>query len=195
MLLLCFAVQKFPNNDIIEGIRSLSSKVQTDMKFFIENTFAQVKTPAILTGTFQSGIGEPLSSLEPTESSPPSQCNPSSSDGQDGVSRSSSMVSLPRNESQESVSFPTPCRPSKSLNPGKFYNGLNSPAGLRWLQSPGIAKSRTVRRTPLASSISATSLQSQCVVGCSSVHVDLSGNNLLQQWSSGGTYIHTYIRI
>ena len=164
-MLLCFAVQKKPNDDIIAGIFSLSTKVQRDLKFFIESTIAQVTSHAIVAGTFQSGIGEVLPSLEllgPPEPSSSSKLLPS--DAEHGVDRSSSLVSLSQNDSQESFFFPTPRRPPKPLNHGKFYDGLNSPAGLKWLQSPGISKGRTVGRTPLVSSISSS--QSQCVVSC-----------------------------
>ena len=165
VLLLCFAVQKKPNDDIIAGITSLDTKVQRDLKFFIESTIAQVTSHAIVAGTFQSGIGEPLPSLEVLEHpepSLPSEFQPPDAD--DGVSRSSSLVSLPRKDSQESFCFPTPRRPSRQFNHGKFYNGLNSPAGVKWLQSPGITRGRSMGRTPLVSRVSSTSLQSQCVV-------------------------------
>ena len=55
MLLLCFAVQKKPNEDIIEGITSLDKPIQWNIMFFIESALAKVKSHAIASGTFTSG--------------------------------------------------------------------------------------------------------------------------------------------
>lgn len=60
MLLLCFSVQKIPNEDVIEGITSLDKTTQWDIMFFIETALAKVKSQAIITGTFTSGGHAPF---------------------------------------------------------------------------------------------------------------------------------------
>lgn len=154
MLLLCFSVQKKPNDDIIAGILSLSTEVQLDLKFFIESTIAQVKSHAISAGTFQSGIGESLPSLDSLTSLPSVDLKLHSclSDSEDKSSQPLPLVSQPKGaDNRSSNCFRTPRRPSKLGNRGNFYDGLESPACLKWLKSPSISKHKTVRCTPLAS--------------------------------------------
>ncbi len=62
----------------------------------------------------------------------------------------------------------TPVRSSRHRSSSMFHQGLDSPAGRRWLSSPALsAHKRRVPRTPLIASIVTTSLRTDpmvCVV-------------------------------
>ncbi len=56
VLLLCVAVQSKENERIIGDIMSMEIETQRDIMFYIESTLAQVKSHAIVAGTFVSGM-------------------------------------------------------------------------------------------------------------------------------------------
>jgi hypothetical protein len=76
VLLLAVAVQSKANDKIISDITSLDYKVQRDLMFFIETTLAQVKSHAIMAGTFTSG-----KKYRPSLSYEMSTCNECSGEG------------------------------------------------------------------------------------------------------------------
>ena len=57
VLLLCVAVQSKENEKIVGAIMSMDMDTQRDIMFYIESTLAQVKSHALVAGTFTSGNG------------------------------------------------------------------------------------------------------------------------------------------
>jgi len=57
VLLLCVAVQSKENEKIVGAIMSMDVDTQRDIMFYIESTLAQVKSHALVAGTFTSGTG------------------------------------------------------------------------------------------------------------------------------------------
>ena len=55
VLLLCLAVQRKPNKDVISRITTLQYKAQCDIMFFIEEALAKMKSNALGSGLFTSG--------------------------------------------------------------------------------------------------------------------------------------------
>lgn len=55
VLLLCLAVQRKPNEDIIAKITTLQYQAQRDIMYFIEETLAKINSNALSSGLFTSG--------------------------------------------------------------------------------------------------------------------------------------------
>ena len=55
VLLLCLAVQRKPNEDVISRITTLDFDTQHDIMYFIEEALAKINSNALSTGNFTSG--------------------------------------------------------------------------------------------------------------------------------------------
>ena len=55
VLLLCLAVQRKPNEDVISRITTLPYKAQCDIMYFIEEALAKINSNALSSGLFTSG--------------------------------------------------------------------------------------------------------------------------------------------
>jgi hypothetical protein len=155
VLLLCLAVQRKPNEDVISRITTLPYKAQCDIMFFIEEALAKMKSNALSSGLFTSGVGDVVPALSGTNSVEREEGdNESINQGQEKGERGeateingcgpTSLVStpqptpnrLPKLSSIFALSSSVPRSVSRQhVSRSSYYEGLESPAAVQWMQS------------------------------------------------------------
>ena len=183
VLLLCLAVQRKPNEDVIARITTLRYKSQRDIMFFIEEALAKMMSHTLSSGLFTSGLqpsnvlrGSPcnqgrlliillgVGDMVPALSGRTSPETEEEVDEamEEGQGEGAETDEIGGCGQQELVSTPQP-RPSRigkqsscsgffacsssvsrlagrhhlvTQNSASYYEGLESPAALRWMKKP-----------------------------------------------------------